>query len=231
MGARVELDSGYGEGYLSIPTDETGPAVVVLHEWWGLSDFIENYVDELAASGFVAIAPDLYGGELASGPAEARKLRDAIDVERAFGQIDAAARFAMERPECTSSNYGVVGFSIGGGLAQALATRDEKVGAAVSYYGTFARVSIDWQNLKAPLLLIFADRDLDVPSSQGIELQKELREAGFQVEVSTYDADHGFANSGLVEVYDEEAAADAYNETVEILRQTLRGGEVRARDY
>lgn len=224
MGARVELgtEGSKFEGYFSIPNDGAGPPVVVLHAWWGLDGFVENVVDQLATSGFVAVAPDLYEGRTTSNPAEAAKLRDGLDVEQTMSRISAAADFVLGREESTSNQYGLVGYSIGGGLAQTMATRDERIGAAVSYYGAFSRAKPDWDNLKAPLLMIYGDMDSRISVGEATKLQVRLRKAGHEVDMVTYPADHGFADSDRVEHYDEDAASDAFNRTVEIFRQTLR---------
>lgn len=233
MGTRVHLETAAGEaeGYFSIPQDETGPAVVVLHDKFGLNGFIDDYVDQLAASGFVAIAPDLYYGRSTSDPAEADDLLDVLDTDRAYAKILAAAGFVLGREEATSDKYGVVGFGIGGALAQSVAIQDERVGAAVSYYGKLARLDLDLDQDGAPLLLFYGDQDDYVPSSRGIELQKSLRSKGREVDLVTLPVDYGFADPTHSGTYDEEAAEDAFNRTVEILRQTLPGAEVRARDY
>ena len=223
-GQRVEFPSnGHTcQGYFSSPPVGTGPGVVVIQEWWGLVPHIENVVDRFAADGFVAIAPDLYHGHTTKSPDDAGKMLMELDIERAHKEIAGAADYILSRPECTSQKFGVVGFCMGGALAQYEATLNPKVGAAVSFYGGFKKVPLDWPNLNAPLLLIFGENDKGVPASQGIELQKQLREMGKDVDVAVYaSADHAFFNDTRSEVYNAEAAADAWRRTIELFRRSL----------
>ena len=116
----------------------------------------------------------------------------------------------------------MIGFCMGGALAQYEATLNPKVGAAVSFYGGFKKVPLDWPNLNAPLLLIYGENDKGVPAAQGIELQKKLREMGKDVDAVVYpNADHAFFNDARPEVYNAEAAADAWRRTLELFRRSL----------
>ena len=223
-GQRVEFPSnGHTcQGYFSSPPTGTGPAVVVIQEWWGLVPHIEDVVDRFAAEGFVTIAPDLYHGKTTKSPDDAGKMLMELDVERAHKEIAGAADFVLGRPECTSEKFGVVGFCMGGALAQYEATLNPKVGAAVSFYGGFKKVPLDWANLNAPLLLIYGENDSGVPPSQGIELQKKLREMGKTVDAVVYSgANHAFFNDSRSEVYNADAAADAWRRTIELFRRSL----------
>jgi carboxymethylenebutenolidase len=225
MGETIDFESAGHRcrGYRTLPVDGKGPAVVVIQEWWGLVPHIEDVVDRLAASGFLAMAPDLYHGETASSPNDAQKLMMELDVERANREITGAGEFLLSAPECSSSKFGVVGFCMGGALAQYAATTSPQVGTAVSFYGGFKKVQPRWDDLDCPLLLIYGSSDMGVPASGGIALQKELRAKGKIVEVKIYDdAGHAFFNDARPEVYNEKAAEEAWLETIEILRTHLR---------
>lgn len=224
MGQRVEFPSnGHTcQGYFAAAALGKGPGVVVIQEWWGLVPHIEDLVDRFAADGFTAIAPDLYHGKTTRSPDDAGKMLMELDVERAEREIAGAGEYLLGRPECTSAKFGVVGFCMGGALAQLEATRNPKVGAAVSFYGGFKKVPLEWENLNAPLLLIFGENDNGVPPGQGIELQKKLRQMGKIVDVAVYPhADHAFFNDTRPEVYNAEAAADAWRRTIELFRRNL----------
>lgn len=229
MGQIVEFSSNGHEcrGYLATPGDGSGPAIVVIQEWWGLVPHIEDVCDRFAASGFLALAPDLYHGEKASSPNDAQKLMMELDIERANAEILGAGNYLLSLPECSSSRFGVVGFCMGGALAQYAGTSSDEVGAVVSFYGGFKKVTPRWENLNAPTLLIYGSSDAGVPASKGIELQKTLRGMGKLVEVKIYDAGHAFFNDTRPEVYDEEASNSAWIETIELFRRSLEGGEVR----
>lgn len=224
MGEKVRFRSNGHEceGYLAKPPHGTGPGVVVIQEWWGLVPHIEDLVDRFAKEGFVAIAPDLYHGETTKSPDTATKLLMELDVERAEKEIRGAGDYLLSLPECSSSLIGVVGFCMGGALAQYAATVNEKVGAAVSFYGGFKKVDPQWENLRGPLLLIYGSSDTGVPASQGVELTKQLRAMGKTVDLQIYDgADHAFFNDTRPEVYNEDAARDAWLRTITLFRQAL----------
>src|ERR1051325_7061544 len=178
MGERVEF------GYFAAPASGSGPAVVVVQEWWGIVPHIQDVVERFAREGFVAIAPDLYHGKTTKSPDEAGKLFMEVDADRAAKEINDAGNYLLSRPECTSKTYGVVGFCMGGALAQYTATEENgKVGAAASFYGGFRKLDMDWNNLHAALLLIYAGNDKSVPASAGQELGDKLKAMGKKADV------------------------------------------------
>jgi len=218
MGERVEFPSNSHtcQGYLA----GRGPAVVVIQEWWGLVPHIEDIVDRFAKEGFLAIAPDLFHGKTTKSPDEAGRLLMELDADRAEREIAGAGEYLLGRPECTSKTYGVVGFCMGGALAQYTATKEgAKVGAAASFYGGFRKLEMDWNNLNAALLLIYAGNDKSVPAAQGQELGAKLKEMGKSVDVVVYpNTNHAFFNDTRKEVYDADAAKDAWRRTLELFR-------------
>lgn len=225
MVQRVEFPSNSHncQGAFAAPAGGRGPAVVVIQEWWGLVPHIEDLAGRFAAEGFAAIAPDLYHGKATKSPDEAQKLLMELDVDRAEREIAAAGDWLLARPECSSSKYGVVGFCMGGALAQFTATKEQKVGAAISFYGGFRKVAPEWGNLHAPLLLIYAAEDKGVPAGQGQKLSEQLRSAGKNVELIVYPgAGHAFFNDTRKEVYKPDAAADAWRRVLAFFRENLR---------
>src|SRR5437763_1741759 len=153
MGQKVEFPSNghTGQGYFAAPQPGTGPAVVVIQEWWGLVPHIEDVTNRFAAAGFCALAPDLYHGKTTKSPDEAQKMVMELDAERAEREIAGAGEYLLSRSECTSKTYGVVGFCMGGALAQYTGARESKVGASVSFYGGFRKLEIPWTNMHGPL--------------------------------------------------------------------------------
>ena len=225
MVQRVEFPSNSHScsGAFAAPASGRGPAVVVIQEWWGLVPHIEDLVDRFAAEGFAAVAPDLYHGKVTKSPDEAQKLLMELDVDRAERDIAAAGEWLLSRPECSSGSYGVVGFCMGGALAQFTATKEDKVGAAISFYGGFRKVTPDWSNLNAPLLLIYGGEDKGVPPEQGQKLADQLKSAGKKVELVVYPgAGHAFFNDARKEVYKPDAAADAWRRVLAFFREHLR---------
>jgi carboxymethylenebutenolidase len=205
------------------PTSGKGPAVVVIQEWWGLVPHIEDLVERFAREGFLAIAPDLYHGKTTKSPDEAGKLLMELDVERAEREIAGAGQYLLQRPECSSKTYGVVGFCMGGALAQYTGAKETKVSATVSFYGGFKKVPIDWRNLRGPILLICGEKDKGVPPEICRKTEQELKKLGKKVELQIYpNADHAFFNDTRPEVYNKEAAADAWRRTVASFKANVK---------
>ena len=220
MGQRVEFPSNAHtcQGYFA----GKGPAVVVIQEYWGLVPHIQDVVERFAAEGFAAIAPDLYHGKTTKSPDEAGRMLMELDADRAEREIAGAGEWLLEQPACTSKNYGVVGFCMGGALAQYTATKEAEVGATVSFYGGFKKVAMDWNNLRAPLLLIYGENDRGVSPEQGRQLEQQLKKMGKNVELVIYpDAGHAFFNDTRKEVHKPDAAADAWRRTVDLFRTAL----------
>lgn len=225
MGQRVEFPSNghMCQGYFAAPASGKGPAVVVIQEWWGLVEHIEDLVERFASEGFVAVAPDLYHGKTTKSPDDAGKMLMELDVDRAGKEIAGAGAFLLQHPACSSSKYGVVGFCMGGALAQYAATNHpHNVGAAVSFYGGFKHVDTKWEQLQAPMLLIYGEEDAGVPAEQGRELHGQLQQLGKNVELVVYPkANHAFFNDTRPEVHNPEASADAWKRTLELFRRNL----------
>jgi len=224
MGQRVEFPSNSHtcQGYFAAPESGQGPAVVVIQEWWGLVPHIEDLVNRFAGAGFCAIAPDLFHGKTTKSPDEAGRLLMELDAERAEREIAGAGEYLLSLPECSSKTYGVVGFCMGGALAQYAATKQEKTGAAVSFYGGFKNVKMEWENLRAPLLLINGENDQGVPVATVRALEARLKEMGKKVELVIYpNAGHAFFNDARPEAYNAEAAPDAWRRTIEWFKTNL----------
>jgi len=199
-----------------------GPGVVVIQEWWGLVPHIEDVVDRFAREGFAAIAPDLYHGKTAKSPDEAGRMLMELDADRAELDIASAGNWLLKQPACTSKKYGVVGFCMGGALAQYTGTKEANVGAVVSFYGGFRKLEMDWKNLRAPILLIYAENDKSVTPEQGRQREQELKRLGKDVQLVIYPgASHAFFNDTRKEVYKPDAAADAWRRTIDLFRSTL----------
>jgi carboxymethylenebutenolidase len=217
MGQRVEFPSNAHNcvGYFA----GKGPAVVVIQEWWGLVPHIEDVVDRFAKEGFAAIAPDLYHGKVAKSPDQAEKLKMELDIDRAEREIAGAGEWLKKQG--TSKKYGVVGFCLGGALAQYVGTKEANVGAVVSFYGGFQKAQRDWKNLRAPILLIYGEKDQSVPPEQGRQLEQQLKNMGKKVDLVIYPgADHAFFNDTRP-VYKPDAASDAWRRTIDFFRSTL----------
>lgn len=219
---KFQSNGATARGYLSVPESGGGPGVVVIQEWWGLVPHIKSVADRCAREGFVALAPDLYHGDVARSPDEAGKLMMALNIERAEKDLRGAVEYLLNQEATTGGRVGTVGFCMGGALSLYAASKNERVGACVVFYGIHPKVEPDLDALRAPVLGLFAKRDESVPPDAVRELEARLRERGKQVETHIYPGtDHAFFNDTRPEVYDEEAARDAWRRTIEFLRRHL----------
>lgn len=223
-GQNVEFSSNGGttKGYLAIPEKGSGPGVVVIQEWWGLVDHIKEVCDRFAAEGYVALAPDLYHGKTAKSPDEAGKLMMALNIAQTEKDLRGAVDYLLNHEATTSKKVGVVGFCMGGVLALYAASKNRDIGACVDLYGIHPNVKPDLPNLQAPVLGIYAEKDAYVTPESVRVLEKKLKELGKSVEVHIYpDVDHAFFNDQRPEVYDDKAARDAWQRTIQFLASHL----------
>ena len=225
MGEMVQFRSNGGntEGYLAIPQSGTGSSVIVIQEWWGLVDHIKDVCDRFAEEGFVALAPDLYHGKTTKSPDEAGKLMMALRIDEAEKDLSGAIEYLSTHDSSTSEKVGVVGFCMGGALSLYTATKNPHVGACVVFYGGHPNVKPDLPNLHAPVLGLYAGKDGFVTPDSVRQLENKLKELGKPIEAIIYpETDHAFFNDTRPEVYNAEAADDAWRRTVEFLRNHLQ---------
>jgi carboxymethylenebutenolidase len=225
MGEMVEfpVSGGSIEGYEAAPQLGGGPGVVVIQEWWGLVDHIKDVCDRFAKAGFVALAPDLYHGKATKSPDEAGKLMMAMRIDEAEKDLAGAVDYLLKHDGVTSKKIGIVGFCMGGALSLYEATKNENIGASVVFYGGHPKVKPDLPNLHAPVLGLYGENDRSVTPASVHELESKLKALGKEIETVIYpDADHAFFNDSRPQVYNEEAAADAWQRTLNFLRHRLQ---------
>jgi carboxymethylenebutenolidase len=223
MGEMVEFASngGTAQGYLARPAGGSGPGVIVIQEWWGLNDNIKDIAERFAAEGFVALAPDLYHGQVTAEPDEAGKLMMGLRITEAEKDLRGSVNYLTQLPVATGSKVGTVGFCMGGALSYFAATKNPSVGACVIFYGGFPGVEPDHDALQAPVLGIYAEKDGFVTPEAARGLKDTLDAKGKQMELHIYPGvDHGFFND-TAEVYDAAAAADSWQKTLAFFRKHL----------
>jgi carboxymethylenebutenolidase len=225
VGEMIEFPSngGSANGYESVPELGRGPGIIVIQEWWGLVDHIKDVCDRFAKAGFVALAPDLYHGKTTKSPDQAGKLMMAMRIDEAEKDIGAAIQYLLTHDAVTSKKVGVVGFCMGGALALYTATKNPSVGTCVVFYGGHPNVKPDLPQLQAPVLGLYAENDGFVTPESVRDLESKLKALGKEIEVVIYPGtDHAFFNDSRPEVYNQEAAADAWQRTVEFLKHRLQ---------
>ncbi len=212
-------------GYLAVPESGAGPGVVVIQEWWGLTPHIAEVADRFAAEGYVALAPDLYGGATTHDPAEAGRLMGDLPVESAARDLAGAVDFLLDHATVTSSSAGAVGFCMGGGFVLVLAAQQgNRIGAAVPFYGVLAEDYPDFSGLTAPLLGHFGDDDETTPPDAVQALAARIEaESGVTPQFHTYPAGHAFFNdSNALGTYAPDEAEKAWTRTLDFLNTHLR---------
>ena len=223
-GKMVEFSSNGGttNGYLAIPEKGSGPGVVVIQEWWGLVDHIKDVCDRFANEGYVALAPDLYHGQVTKSPDEAGKLMMALRIDQAEKDLRGAIQYLLDHQATTSDRVGTIGFCMGGALSLYAASKNDQVGACVVFYGIHPNVKPDLPNLKAPVLGIYAENDSSTPPEAVRELEQQLKALGKSVEMYIYpDVGHAFFNDTREGVYNRRAAEDAWRRTMEFFAKNL----------
>jgi len=218
----TEVDYGPGRGYLARPAGTPRAGLVVIHEWWGLNDNIREMSNRLAAAGYLALAVDLYEGNVAGDPAEARTLMQALmrDEARAGRHLGAALRWL--EGEGGVAEVGSIGWCLGGAMSLRLALQmPADLDAAVIYYGRLVTDPAELAPLRMPILGIFGGQDRGIPVESVREFEMALQALGKTHEIVIYDdADHAFANPSGTR-YQPEAAADAWQRTLAFLDEYL----------
>jgi carboxymethylenebutenolidase len=214
-------NGGTAKGYLSKPASGSGPGVIVVQEWWGIDDNIKGVADRLAAEGFVALAPDLYHGNLAKDQGEAQNLMTALNVDQAAKELRGAAE-ALKANGATGDKLGAVGFCMGGQLALYAGTLSPNVGAVVDFYGIHPNVRPDYAKLQGPVLILCGDQDQMAGPKPSGQVEQGIKAAGKQAEMVVYPgAGHAFMNPNPYG-YKEDAAKDAWGKMLTHLRTNVR---------
>ncbi|MGZ3457683.1 MAG: dienelactone hydrolase family protein [Archangium sp.] len=210
--------------YLSLPekAKEPFPAVVVVHEWWGLNEHIMHWADRLAGQGYAALAVDLYGGKVATTPEEAMALMKAVDPKRSLEILRAADQFLMTDNRVQSTRTGVIGWCFGGGWALQAGMAIPELDAVVMYYGRPVLDVKELKSIKAPVLAIFGTKDESIPQDVVAKFDAALSDAGVAHRILKYDAPHAFANPSSPERYNPEAAAAAWEQVKAFLAEHLK---------
>lgn len=220
-GTMVDLADG-SKAYLSLPDGwkEGGPAMIVIHEWWGLNSHIKHWADRFTGTGRAALAVDLYDGKVVTDRKEAAASMRAVDDTKAIATLKAAMKFLKDDPKVKAGKRGSIGWCFGGGMSLQLALNDPGLDACVMYYGRLVNDEKELAKIKSPLLGIFAERDESIPPAAVEVFDKKLTAAGVPHSIHEYDAAHAFANpSGRA--YDSRAAAAAWEKVTKFLDEKV----------
>jgi carboxymethylenebutenolidase len=199
-GEEITFSSGDEKikGWLVVPEGKGPfPGIVVIQEWWGLTDWIKENATHLAKQGYVCLAPDLYRGKVATDFATARKLRGGMPNDRALRDLKGAVDVLAKNDKVDKTRIGAIGWCMGGGLALNLALADKRVKACAICYGAVVTDPAKLEPLAATILGIFGKEDKGIPIENVRKFAKALEKAGKRVEgIHEYEAGHGFMRPG-----------------------------------
>lgn len=220
-----EVDEELVYGYFVFPSDmiEPLPAIILLHEWWGLNDTMREWADQLAAEGYIVLAVDLYQGKTASSPAAARELMTQIVENPEAAEINIRSAYEFVTETAGAPRTGVVGWGLGGtwSLNTAMLFPDE-LDAAVVYYGQVISDEDKLRPVDAPLLAFFGGKDRTVSSESVENFDASLQRLRKNFEIETYPGvGTGFSNP-TNNNFDRKAADDSWGRMLEFLKLHLR---------
>lgn len=209
---------GATTAYVAKPDVETNKAVIVIQEWWGLNDHIKDIANRYAAEGFIAIAPDLYRGKVATNADDASKMMHALKTEDGIDTIKNAISAATEK--LGFNHFGITGYCMGGTFALRSACEVEGISAAAVFYGDIPGDDI-LQKLTVPTIFISGTQDQWINPEKVAGLEDATARFELPLQSVKYDADHAFFNNTRPEVYNDTAAKDAWAMVVAFFKEKL----------
>jgi len=223
-GADLEIPVAGGllPGYLARPAGGHGRGVLVLHEAFGLVDWIRDVCDRLARRGFVALAPDLFRGGRAESVEQAVGLAASLELERVTRDLEAGVEALLNHDSVDGGRIGAVGFCMGGHLALLAGTRSARVAAVVDFYGPSPALPFELEKLEAAVLGIFAENDEFIAREAIEALRKALAKAGKRAVIHVESGvGHGYMNDARPERFDAAAAAAGWDRMLAFLEAEL----------
>lgn len=217
----LNTSSGPTTAYVARPEGETAAAVILIQEYWGINDHIRDIAGRYANEGYVCVAPDLYSGKLAKDSNEAARFMRELPLAEGVEIIRQAVIETKKRYH--AQKIGITGYCMGGIYALRSACELTDFSAAAPFYGDIPEEDV-LKKLAVPTLFIAGKRDAWINPEKVNELIEAARKYDLPIEVVSYDADHAFFNDTRPEVYDAEAAADAWRRVLELFRKNLAVG-------
>jgi len=211
-------------GILYTPTGKGPfPAILVIHEWWGLNDWVKEQASKLADEGYVTLAVDLYRGKVAATPEMAHEIMRAVPQDRAARDLHAAFEFLKSRPDVKPDRIGSIGWCMGGGYSLDMALAEPALAATVINYGRLETDPARLKKIHAPILGLFGAQDAGITPDDVHKFETSLKQLGKKIDVTIYpDAGHAFQNPNNQAAYRPADAADAWRRTTDFLAHTLK---------
>ncbi len=199
------------------------PALVVIHEWWGLNDWVKEEASKLADQGYVTLAIDLYRGKVATTPEEAHEIMRGVPEDRANRDLLAASSYLRSQKNVDPKRVGSIGWCMGGGYSLDLAILDPQLKVAVINYGHLATDDATLKKINAAILGIFGGQDKGIPPDTVKQFESQLHALGKVAEIHIFpDAGHAFENPNNKQGYRAGDAAQAWKYTVDFLAKYLK---------
>jgi len=202
------------------------PAIIMIHEWWGLNQQIKNEADKLANEGFVVLAIDLFNGKVASTPSEAMKITKTANENQTemISNMKSAVNYLKNLDNVDSTKIASIGWCFGGGqsLQLALNSGNDPLAATIIYYGNLVDDKNNISKIKWPVLGFFGGLDNSIPINQVNQFRDSLNSNNVTNEIYIYEnVGHAFANP-TGDNYAPNETKDAWNKTIEFLTKYLK---------
>jgi len=199
------------------------PALIVIHEWWGLNDWVKDQAVKLADQGYETLAIDLYRGKVATTPEMAHEIMRGVPEDRAKRDLHAAFAFLQSQPNVRKDRIGAIGWCMGGGYALDVALQEPALAADVINYGHLATDPDSIKKINAPILGLFGAQDQGITPDDVHKFGDALNKLGKKADIKIYDdAGHGFQNPNNKDGYRAADAADAWKRTTDFLAAELK---------
>jgi carboxymethylenebutenolidase len=199
------------------------PAIVVIHEWWGLNDWVKEQASKLSDQGYVTLAVDLYRGKVAENSDMAHELMRGLPEDRAGRDLRAAVSFLREQSNVKKDRVGSIGWCMGGGYSLQTALEVPDLAATVINYGHLVTEPESLNKIHAPILGLFGGKDQGITPEDVAKFEAALKKLGKKIDVKIYpDAGHAFENPNNKTGYRADDAADAWKLTVGFLDANLK---------
>lgn len=199
--------NGDTTAYVALPEGDGKKAVILIQEWWGLNKHIKDIANRYAAEGFIAIAPDLYRGKLATNSEDASKMMGELAIEDGLDTI--ANTIAAASEDLGISHFGISGYCMGGTFALRAACELEGLSAAAPFYGDIPEEDI-LKKLRTPTVFISGTKDQWINTEKIATLEDITERYELPIQSLKYEADHAFFNNTRPEVYNADASQDAW---------------------
>ena len=200
------------------------PAIIVIHEWWGLNDWVKQQAADLAAHGYVALAVDLYRGQVATDPETAHEISRGVPEDRAMRDLKAADTFLSADKQVDPSRIGAIGWCMGGGYALSFAVADPNLKAVAANYGPPPTDPASLAQIHAALLGNYGGLDKGIPAASVESFAADMKKIGKPVDLKIYpDAGHAFENPNNKTGYRAEDTADARSRYLRFFARRLGG--------